>query len=235
MTIKNYVLIPGPPVRASSWQPTAECLKNAGASVQVPDVLGHRASPPSWAAWTRHVLELIDPTENFVVVGHSSACALAAELATKVPVRAVIFVDGDIPPTQGPVLPVRPALREFIRGLGDKSGTLPIWSRWFDDDPARASLVGLDALRRDALAYAHFETGLPKLTVDWFNDEIKLERWDHVPAGYIQTSKIYDHASAEAQLRGLAVINLNGTHLDPSLRPVEMSAAIMAMSHSLAH
>jgi hypothetical protein len=46
--------------------------------------------------------------------------------------------------------------RAHIRGLADIAGTLPIWSRWFDDDPVRASLVGIDALRRDALAFAEF-------------------------------------------------------------------------------
>jgi hypothetical protein len=124
-------------------------------------------------------------------------------------------------------------LLDFIRGLADIDGKLPIWSRWFDADPRRASLVGIDALQHDALAFAHFEVGLPNLTIDWFTDEITLERWDHVPAGYIQASKIYDHATAEAQRRGWPVANLNGTHLDPALRPVQMSEAIMAMAHRL--
>jgi hypothetical protein len=125
---------------------------------------------------------------------------------------------------------VRPALLEFIRGLADEAGMLPVWSRWFKDDPARASLVGIDVLQRDALAFARFEKGLPQLTVDWFNDQIQLDRWDHVPAGYIQTSKFYDHATEEAQRRGWPVALLNGTHLDPALRPVEMSEAIRAMT-----
>lgn len=229
----NYILIPGPPVRASSWLPTAELLRNAGYSVEVPDVLAHCARPPSWSKWTSHLLGHIAPGTGTVVVGHSSACALAAELATKVAVRGIILVDGDIPPSQGTTLPVRPALLEFIESIADETGTLPPWSRWFAKDAVRASLVGIDLLQRDAAAFARFEQGLPRLRADWFNDKIQLDRWDHVPAGYIQASQIYDHATAEARRRGWPVAKLNGTHLDPSLRPVETSEAIMSMTRLL--
>ena len=230
---QNYILVPGPPVRAASWQPTAEILRQAGCSVQVPDVLAHCATPPSWSTWTRHLLEHITPSMSTIVVGHSSACVLAAELATKVVVGGVIFVDGDIPPAHGAAQPVRPALLEFINGIADETGTLPVWSQWFKDDPARASLVGIDIFQRNPSAFARFEQSLPKLWVDWFNDEIELECWDDVPAGYIQASPIYDHAIEEARRRGWPVAKLNGTHLDPVLRPVEMSEAIMAMARLL--
>jgi ribosomal protein S18 acetylase RimI-like enzyme len=167
------------------------------------------------------------------VVGHSSACALVAELATKMVVSGLILVDGEIPPAHGATSAVRPALLAFIEGLADETGTLPVWSRWFADDAARASLVGIDILQRDAAALAQFERGLPRLRVDWFSDKIELGRWDHVPAGYIQTSQIYDHATAEAHRRGWPVAKLNGTHLDPALRPVEMSEAITSMTRRL--
>jgi len=100
--------------------------------------------------------------------------------------------------------------------------------------PQRASLVGLDILAGDPGAFSQFENGLPKMRVDWFDDAIELASWDHIPAGYIQTSKIYDHATREAQRRGWPVARLHGTHLDPTLRPMETADAIVSMSRRLA-
>jgi hypothetical protein len=73
--------------------------------------------------------------------------------------------------------PVRPALRDFIKSLAGPDGTLPIWSRWFGD-ARRASLVGLDILASDPVAFAEFESGLPRLSVERFDDTIELANWD---------------------------------------------------------
>jgi hypothetical protein len=229
----DFVLVAGPPVRASSWEPTARQLRAAGWRVQAPDVLAHHFAPPPWRAWTACLLDLVLPGPDTILVGHSSASALAADLATRLPARAVIIVDGDVPPPHGTAAPVRPALRDFIRGLAEADGRLPIWSRWFANDPQRAHLVGIDLLSRDSAALARFESGLPRLPVTWFDDTIALASWDHVPAGYIQTSGIYDHATAQAQRRGWPVTRLYGTHLDPTLRPAETADAIVAMARRL--
>jgi hypothetical protein len=168
-----------------------------------------------------------------IVVGHSSASALVADLATKLPVAGIIIVDGDVPPRQGAAVPVRPALLDFIKGLVEPDGMLPIWSRWFARDMRRMSLVGLDILARDPVAFARFERGLPRMHIGWFDDAIELANWDHIPAGFIQTSAIYDHATAEAQRRGWPVANLQGTHLHPTLHPAETASAILSMSRQL--
>jgi hypothetical protein len=229
----DFVLVAGPLVRASSWEPTAKYLRQAGSLVQVPDILAHHASPPAWSAWTRSLLDHIASASELILVGHSSASALVADLATKLPTRSVTIVDGEIPPSQGAASPVRPALRDFIRSLAKADGSLPLWSRWFSGDAQRASLVGIDVLASDPVAFAEFENGLPKMRVDWFDDTIELASWDHIPAGFIQTSKIYDHAAAEARRRGWPVTQLQGTHLDPTLRPVETAEAILSMSRRL--
>jgi hypothetical protein len=229
----HFVLVAGPLVRASSWEPTAKLLREAGCLVQVPDVLAHHASPPAWSAWTRGLLDHIAPAGELIVVGHSSASALAADLATRLPVRGVIVVDGDIPPLHGAASPVRPALHDFIRSLAGADGRLPVWSRWFAGDAQRSSLVGLDILASDPPAFAQFEDGLPAMHLDWFDDTIELAPWGHIPAGFIQTSGIYDHATAEALRRGWPVMRLPGTHLDPTLRPAETADALLAMSRRL--
>jgi pimeloyl-ACP methyl ester carboxylesterase len=229
----HFTLVAGPLVRASSWEPTAECLRAAGCHVQVPDVLAHHPSPPSWSAWNSRLLEHVTRGHEAIVVGHSSASALVADLATRLPARGIIIVDGDVPPSRGAAFPVRPAFHDFIKGLVEPDGMLPIWSRWFARDMRRRSLVGLDILARDAAAFAEFESGLPRMHIDWFDDAIELANWDHIPAGFIQTSAIYDHAAIEAQRRCWPTANLHGTHLHPTLRPAETANAILAMSRQL--
>jgi Alpha/beta hydrolase family len=230
----NFVLVPGPLVRASSWEPTAKLLRESGHNVQTPDVLDNQPpQPPAWRAWTSHLLRRITSCHAPILVGHSSASALVADLAHKIPCGGVVIVDGEVPPSRGAASPVRPALQDFIKSIAAGDGTLPIWSRWFAGDPRRASLVGLDLLARDPIAFAEFERGLPTLSVDWFDDKIELGSWDHVPAGFIQCSPIYDHAALEARRRGWPVIKLEGTHLHPTLEPAETMLAIISMSRQL--
>ena len=133
----------------------------------------------------------------------------------------------------GPAYPVRPALREFIAALPEEAGLLPPWSQWFLRDPQRATLIGIDRLAHDDATFAAFEQMLPRMTKAWFEDTIELHPWDHVPAGYIQTSGIYGHAMAEAQKRGWPVMRLQGTHMHPTLAPDEMADAILRMSDLL--
>jgi hypothetical protein len=122
----------------------------------------------------------------------------------------------------------RPMPADFILVAGPL-----VRARWFSADAERAALVGIDMLARDPIAFAEFENGLPKMQVDWFDDTIELASWDHIPAGFIQTSGIYDHAALEAQRRGWPMARLHGTHLDPTLRPLETAEAILSLSRRL--
>jgi hypothetical protein len=74
---------------------------------------------------------------------------------------------------------------------------------------------------------------LPRITLSWFDDVIDLAPWDHVPAGYIQVSAIYDHAAEEALRRAWPVRRMQGTHLHPTLKPDETAAAIQAVCREL--
>lgn len=230
----GIVLVAGPLVGASSWEPTANRLRAAGVRVHIPDVLAGTGHVPSWREWTSHLLDQSSAEEAPILVGHSSASTLVVDLATKMRVRGVIIVDGDIPPPSGLARPVRPALRDFIAGLADENGLLPPWSRWWVNDISRAKLVGIDALAHDPDAFRSFEMDLPRMTQGWFDDAIDLAPWDHIPAGYIQLSPIYDHAADEASRRAWPLRRLQGTHLDPTLRPGETAAAIQAVCRELA-
>jgi hypothetical protein len=229
----DFVLVTGPLVGSSSWEPTARQLRDGGQRVHVPDVLTACGTPPPWSRWTSHLISLIPRENELILVGHSSASALVADLASRLATRALIIVDGDVPLAIGAAPPVRPALRDFIAGLAGPDGMLPPWSQWFRDDPSRASLVGIDILARDPVALLEFERELPQMNISWFDDTIDLAGWDHVPSGYLQTSAIYDHAAAEALRRGWPLQRLHGTHLHPTLQPFETAAAILAILRQL--
>lgn len=232
-TSLNFVLVPGPLVRGSSLAPTAEALRASGHYAQVADVLDGGEPAPAWSAWTSRLRRRIVPCDAPILVGHSSASVLVAALAGMLPCRGLIIVDGEVPPSRGPAAPVRPALRNHIASIAPSDGLLPIWSRWFTGDDRRRSLIGLDALAKVPVAFAAFERELPRLSVDWFEDAIALDGWDHVPAGFVQCSPIYDHAAAEARRREWPVVKLEGTHLHPMLEPAETARAILALSRQL--
>jgi hypothetical protein len=228
------ILVTGPLVGASRWSLTADRLRAAGAHVRVPDVLARLGSAPSWSAWTSHLADMVSVDEEPILVGHSSASTLVADLATKMPVRGLIIVDGDIPPACGSAAPVRATFRDVIAGLADEDGLLPPWSQRWHKDRRRAQLVGIDALALDPQSFESFEKDLPRMTLSWFDDVIDLAPWDHVPAGYIQVSAIYDHAAEEALRRAWPVRRMQGTHLHPTLKPDETAAAIQAVCRELA-
>ncbi|MGJ5018268.1 alpha/beta hydrolase [Bradyrhizobium oligotrophicum] len=228
----EFVLVPGPMVRASSLEPTARHLEGLGHRIQLPDVLAHRHTPPAWREWTSHLAAVVDLSPRAVLVGHSSATALIADLAARLPCRCLIMVDGEVPPSKGAAAPIRPALRELIERFARPDGTLPIWSRW-QGDQRRDALLGLDILGRDPSALAAFESDLPEFSIKWFDDIIELSEWDHIPAGFIQTSAIHNHSAAEARHRDWPVVRLDGTHLHPTLSPAETADAIVAMSKAL--
>jgi hypothetical protein len=229
----DLVLVSGPFVRASSWEPTAKYLREAGYNTQAPDILAKQFQPPAWSAWTSHLLHHILPCDEAVLIGHSSAGPLVADLASKLHCRCIVIVDGHVPPSEGFVPPVRPAFHDFIRSLAAGDGILPIWSRWFSGDPRREALLGLDLLADDPVAFAKFENELRRFSVDWFDDTFDLADWDQVPAGFIQTCAIYDYAAEEAQRRGWPVAKLQGTHMHPMLEPAETAGAIISMIHRL--
>jgi hypothetical protein len=228
----DLVLVTGPMVGASSWAPTAERLRASGWRVQVPDVISVHGALPPWHALSAHYAKLLSPARPPILVGHSLATVVVADLATQMATSGLIMVDGEIPPACGPVLPGREAFRTFVLGLADDDGALPPWSDWWRDHPRR-SYSGLDELARDADAFALFWKDQPHVCSSWFDDTIDLAPWAHIPAGYIQTSGFYDHTADDAEARGWPLRRLQGTHLHPTLQPEETARAIAAIAHEL--
>jgi pimeloyl-ACP methyl ester carboxylesterase len=224
----DLVLVTGPMVGASSWRPTADRLRASGWRVHVPDVLATAGTLPPWSELSLHYARLLSLEEAPILVGHSLATAVVADLAARMPVRGLIMVDGETPPESGPVAPGRDSFRQFVASLAGRDGHLPLWSDWWRDHPRRP-FTGIDELAHDAHAFAMFEKDQPRVSRAWFDDMIDLAPWAHITSGYIQTSAFYDHAADEAQRRRWPVVRIKGTHLHPTLRPDETAAAIQEM------
>jgi len=224
----ELVLVAGPLVGVSGWRPTARKLRALDWQVHLPDVLTAAGGPthaPRWSSWPSQLVALLSLSEPPIMVGHSIASLLVADLACKLPVRGVIIVDGEIPPDRGPTGPVTPEFRQRIEQRADRDGLLPPWSEWWRTERG-AAILGTDVLARHPELYEEFQRGLPRMRLDWFDDVIELSPWSHVPAGYVQTSALYEHSADEAERRGWPVIRLRGTHLHPTLQPDETAEAI---------
>jgi pimeloyl-ACP methyl ester carboxylesterase len=221
----DLVLVTGPMVGASSWGPTAERLRASGWRVHVPDILAISAALPRWRELSVHYARLVSIEQAPILVGHSLATAVVADLAGRIPTCGLIMVDGEVPPASGPVAPGSDSFRELVAGLADRGGRLPPWSEWRLDHHRR-SLLGIDELARDADAFATFEKDQPRVSRTWFDDRIDLAPWTHIASGFIRTSAFFDHAADEAARRGWPVVRITGTHLHPTLQPDETAAAI---------
>jgi predicted alpha/beta hydrolase family esterase len=156
----NFVLVPGPLVRASSWELTAKMLQESGHNVQIPDVLDNQPSPPAWRSWTSHLLHHITSRHEPILVGHSSASALVAGLAHSLPCRCVVIVDGDA--AIATLYLTRPAcsLRFYHKHRSQRWNSSDLVTM-VHSDIRSTSLVGLDLLARDPIAFAECERGLP--------------------------------------------------------------------------
>jgi hypothetical protein len=228
----DLVLVTGPMVGASSWTPTAERLRASGWRVHIPDILRANRALPPWHMLSSHYAKLVSLDRAAILVGHSMATAVVADLARHMAVQGLIMVDGEIPPASGPVPPGSELFRAFVLGLAGADGWLPRWSDWWRDHPRR-SFAGVDELACDANAFALFENDQPRVPAAWFEDAIDLAPWAHCPAGYIQTSRFYDHAAEDAETRGWPLVRLQGTHLHPALQPDETAEAIAVIACKL--
>jgi len=228
----DLVLVTGPMVGASSSRPTADRLRASGWRVHVPDVIAASGTLPPWRELSVHYARLVSLEAAPILVGHSLATVVIADLAARMPVCGLIMVDGEIPPASGRVAPGSDSFRKFVADHADRDGRLPPWSDW--GDHRRRSLLGIDELARDADALAAFERDQPRASVTWFDEKIDLAPWTHIASGFIQTSAFFDHAADEAARRGWPLVRIKGTHLHPTLQPDETAAAIEVICARLA-
>ena len=221
---REIVLIHSPLVGPSSFAPTAEALERRGFATYTPCIVG---SDTAWRDAPATVLAALPELTGPVLVGHSASGMLLPNLAAALGAWGIIFVDAQVPPAQGRTPPTDAAFLEFVRALPVTQGHLPKWSQWWGPH-------GLDRLFPDELSREAFEADLPRLRPEWWDDAIETPAWDHLRAGYIQTSAVFAPQAAEASARGWPTASLAGTHLHPFLSPEDTAGAIAGIIAALA-
>ncbi len=225
----NFILIHAPMLGPETVSPLAAVLRRRGHDVQTPDVLARSENLPKWSEWPDLVARAIDGDGPFVLVAHSAATPIAAALAKMANVSGLVIVDGFLPPVEGWAAPSEGALLELIQTMPRETEGLPLWVDWWKTDTNRAT-VGISELAARPELYEWVVNGLPRLTVEWFDDKIDLPIWRKKPAGFVRTSHYYDISASEAERLNWPIVRLDGTHLHLLLEPEATADAILSVA-----
>jgi len=223
----ELVLIHSPLVGPSFWLPVAEALAALGHRCHVPTAREASGGIVAWRHWPERVRESVPSITAPILVGHSAAGDLLPICAQKLDAAALVFVDASIPPASGHAAPAEPEFLKFVRALPITGGRLPPWSEWWGEH-AMAALI------RDPTLRERFESDLPRLPIEWFDDVVPIPAWSALPAGYLQTSQRYSSDADDARERGWPTHVLHGTHLHPMLEPSSTAQALLAIIGSRA-
>jgi hypothetical protein len=225
-----YLLVHSPVVGPLSWSRVAEVLERKGRRTAVPSLLGVQDSPPPHWRWCAdRLVDAVGREETaLVLVGHSGAGPLLPIVGTEVAVdvRAYVFVDATIPERTGstPLIPAE--LLQVLEALA-VDGTVPKWSRWWDDQDAMRGLVPDEALR------ARLEDELPSLPLTYFKESIPVpEGWPDAACGYLRFSAVYERDEREAASRGWRTQNVPGEHFHTVVDPEAVASAIVDLAEA---
>ena len=222
--MRTVVLVHPPLLGPVSLRPVADVLEAAGHAVVLPDLRFAVSPPAGW--WDRAAQACVAAAGSVdLVVGFSGAGVLLPTVASRLPsVGSVVFLDAVLPAVSGETHP-SDGIRSFVATLPIEDGLLPPWSRWWGD--AIVELVP-DAGRRELL-----QADEPRLPPDFWAEPVPVPAgWPVQRAGYVRLSAAYDEQAAEAARRGWPVRRLEGTHLDPFVRPAEVVAAVLEVAEA---
>lgn len=168
-------------------------------------------------------LQALPEDAPMVLVPHSNAGLYVAALAEQRNVRGVVFTDAGLP-SRGPSTRTAPdAFREFLAGLVEEDGRLPIWTRWWSD-------VDLEGLLPDRRTRALVEAEEVRLPLAYFEAHLPSpSTWQRLPAAYLAFGGTYDAERADAESLGWPTRTLAGAHLHQLVDPVGVGAALEAL------
>lgn len=222
--MRTVVLVHPPLLGPASLRPVAGVLEAGGHPVVLPDL--RFAVSPTAGWWDRAAQACVsaagEAADGFHVVGFSGAGVLLPAVTSRLAsVEAVVFLDAVLPAVSGETHAAE-GIRSFVSTLPVEDGLLPPWSRWWGDaiaelvpDPGQLALLRADE---------------PRLTPDFWAEPVPVPDWPADRAGYVRLSAAYDKEAEEAARRGWPVRTLDGTHLDPLVRPAEVAAAVLEVA-----
>lgn len=215
----DIVLLHSPLVGPHSLEPLRDALAGAGDRCFLPSPPDRQSREPAWREWPAILLEQLPALESPIVIGHSMAGLLAARLAAEFDGAAMICLDANMPPAEGPTPPIDPGFRGFMETLPATDGVLPPWHRWWPNDVFEG--VPVDPELRERI-----EAEIPALPLSWFDDAFDMPDWSAADRAFIRLGAWFDEEANRAEAAGWPVVRIEGTHLHPSSRPKETAATI---------
>ena len=222
----RLALLASPLLGPAVWAPVAEVLRRRGWDVLAPTPYSAVTGPDDVV---RHLLGEIPHGVPVVLVPHSNAGLYVAALAAERDVRGVVFVDAGLPADRS-TTPTAPAsFREFLAGLADDRGVLPVWTEWWADE----DLTGLFPDPEQEAAVVAEQVRLP---VAYFDAEVPSPvGWQDLPTAYLAFGDTYAAERDDAERRGWAVATLAGGHLHPLVDPVGVTDALVGLLGQMGH
>ena len=223
-------LLGSPLLGPAVWESTAVVLTAAG----------HRcvlAGQPR-ARGVRTVTDALDafeadlPDDDLVLVVHSNAGLYVPALAARRRVLGTVFVDAALPPRDpssdsAPTAP--PAFLAFLTERADADGLLPRWTEWWEEED-------LGTLFGTAQQRVRIEQQQPRLPLSYFQEQVPVPPWSRLACGYLAFGDTYAAETATARSAGWPVETMTGDHLEMTVHPEEVAAAVlrlMAATHAM--
>lgn len=198
----QHVLIHSPFVGPSCWRAVAKIVPDALAA----DYGG--VSGPDWYEGAAdRIVRQADDTP-WIAVLHSSAGGFAPSLAAAARrLTGLIFVDSILPHLgKSAVVNAPEAQIQQLRALTTEGFIAP-WNTWFDPDPTPRWIP-------DPTARAAFLADLPRVPFAFLEATAPDDnRWERLPAAFVQLSKGYEANAARAEQRGWPVRRAKLNHL----------------------
>jgi hypothetical protein len=214
------VLLASPLLGPAVWSPVAAELRHRGWSVVEPPPYAEVVGPGDVLG---HLLAAVPRHEPVILVPHSNAGLYVAALADRLDARGVVFVDAGLP-AEAPATPsAPPAFRQFLSGLVDHDGLLPVWTAWW---PAE----DLEGLFPDGRARASVESEQRRLPIAYFEAAVPSPaRWRDLPAAYLAFGDTYAAERASAEELGWPTAMLPGQHLHTLVDPAAVADALLGL------
>ncbi|HEY0646317.1 hypothetical protein [Phenylobacterium sp.] len=216
----RLALVASPFTGPAAWRPVAERLPEAVA-------MDYGGVDGGYEAVARRIAAAMGEGP-WIAVLHSGAGGFVPDLAEVASgLAGLIFVDAVRPHPGRSLRDVEPA---FVAQLDARaeSGRLAPWNRWFDEDP-------LPRLLPDAAVREAFGADLPRPAVA-FLDAVPAasDRWERLPAAYLQLSRRYAPQADWAQSRGWPVERADLHHLAMVSHPAEVAADLVTLAFQVA-
>jgi hypothetical protein len=225
----RLVLGHSPYLGPSSWEPTADHLKDLGYAVEVPDLRGSLPHEPYAASLVAAMKAAIEHTPRVptVVVGHSRCGPFLPAAADGCgAIRALLYVDAALPYPGRSWADQAPPEQVDLRRRTAVNGRLPRWSDWWDDQSVMDGLVPNPELR------ARLIDEMPHVPSSFLDERLPDVDW-HGRAGYLQLSAAYASYADAAQNAGWPVEKRALDHFAIATAPGDVASAIASLLSTL--